>query len=64
MTGIIKANLQMRIALKVMSQSNSQIILDEGGAEYLLGHGDMLIGGSVPIRRLQGALASLDDLNP
>ncbi len=61
-TGIIKANLQLRIALKVMSQTNSQIILDEGGAQYLLGHGDMLVGGSVPIQRLQGALASPDDL--
>lgn len=61
-TGVIKANLQLRIALKVMSQTNSQIILDEGGAQYLLGHGDMLVGGSVSIQRLQGALASTKDL--
>ena len=57
-TPIIKANLQLRIALKVTSKSNSQIILGEGEgrAQYLLGHGDMLVGGSVPLFRLQGAL--------
>ena len=58
---MIKANLQLKIALKVTSPSNSRIILDESGAECLAGYGDMLIGGSVPIQRLQGALVSDGD---
>jgi S-DNA-T family DNA segregation ATPase FtsK/SpoIIIE len=63
-TGIIKANLQLRVALKVTSQANSQIILGEGvgQAQYLLGHGDMLVGGSVSLQRLQAPLASTDML--
>jgi S-DNA-T family DNA segregation ATPase FtsK/SpoIIIE len=63
-TGVIKANLQLRVALKVTSQSNSQIILGEGTkhAQYLLGHGDLLVGGSVPLQRLQAPLASADML--
>ena len=60
-TGVIKANLQLKIALKVTSATNSRIILDESGAECLAGYGDMLIGGSVPIQRLQGALVSPED---
>jgi len=61
-TGVIKANLQLRVALKVTSKSNSQIILGEGigQAQYLLGHGDMLVGGSVALQRLQAPLASID----
>ncbi|MDR1731931.1 MAG: PD-(D/E)XK nuclease family protein [Synergistaceae bacterium] len=61
-TGVIKANLQLRVALKVTSQTNSQIILGEGvgQAQSLLGNGDMLVGGSIPIQRLQGPLASTD----
>lgn len=60
-TGVIKANLQLKIALKVTSQTNSRIILDETGAECLAGYGDMLIGGSVPIQRLQSAKVSNRD---
>jgi S-DNA-T family DNA segregation ATPase FtsK/SpoIIIE len=65
-TGIIKANLQLRVALKVTSKTNSQIILGEGAgqAQYLLGHGDLLVGGSVPLQRLQAPLASADMLGP
>jgi S-DNA-T family DNA segregation ATPase FtsK/SpoIIIE len=65
-TGIIKANLQLRVALKVTSQANSQIILGEGvgQAQYLLGHGDLLVGGSVPLQRLQAPLASANMLKP
>jgi S-DNA-T family DNA segregation ATPase FtsK/SpoIIIE len=52
-TGLIKANFPARIACKVASRVNSQIILDDIGAETLLGNGDMLIllpGSSQPIR--------------
>ena len=63
-TGVIKANLQLRVALKVTSQGNSQIILGEGvkQGQYLLGHGDLLVGGSVPLQRLQAPLAAADML--
>ena len=63
-TGIIKANLQLRVALKVTSKANSQIILGEGfgQAQYLLGHGDMLVGGSVALQRLQAPWTSADML--
>ena len=56
-TGIIKANIPSRIALFVKQQIDSRIIIDEGGAEKLMGHGDMLyypVGLPKPIR-LQGA---------
>ena len=59
-TGIIKANIPSRIAFTVSSQVDSRTILDMGGAEKLLGRGDMLflpIGESKPIR-LQGAFVS------
>jgi S-DNA-T family DNA segregation ATPase FtsK/SpoIIIE len=62
-TGVIKANLQLKIALKVTSSTNSRIILDETGAECLAGYGDMLVGGSVPIQRLQSAKVSKDDIS-
>ena len=58
---LIKANLQLKIAMKVTSQANSNIILDTPGAECLIGNGDMLLGGSVSLRRLQGAWASQTD---
>jgi len=61
-TPIIKANLQLKIALKVTSQTNSMIILDQPGAEYLIGRGDMIIGGSVPFQRLQGALSGKEEI--
>lgn len=62
-TGVIKANLQLKISLKVTSAVNSRIILDEGGGEYLIGHGDMLVGGSIPIQRLQGYLVKKSDID-
>jgi S-DNA-T family DNA segregation ATPase FtsK/SpoIIIE len=55
-TPLIKANLQLKIALKVTSAKNSMIILDETGAECLLGKGDLLMGGSLSVQRLQGAM--------
>ena len=58
-TGVVKANLQLRVALKVSSRSNSQIVLGEGftQAQCLLGHGDMLVGDGSYIERLQGPIA-------
>jgi S-DNA-T family DNA segregation ATPase FtsK/SpoIIIE len=61
-TEVIKANLQLKIALKVTSNKNSQIILDEGGAEKLIGRGDLLVGGSIGIERLQCPLATTADI--
>ena len=52
-TGLIKANVPTRIAFQVSSKIDSRTILDQGGAEQLLGHGDMLYlptGTSLPIR--------------
>ena len=52
-TGVIKANIPSRIALKVSSQVDSRTILDNGGAEKLIGRGDMLyapVGAPKPIR--------------
>jgi len=64
-TGIIKANFPSRIAFKVASRINSQIILDENGAESLLGNGDLLFQppGSSILVRAQGAYISDDDIN-
>ena len=58
-TGLIKANIPARIALKVSSQVDSRTILDAGGAEKLLGAGDMLYssGDAQPVR-LQSAFIS------
>jgi len=56
-TGLIKANIPSRIALMTSSQADSRVVLDQNGAEKLVGHGDMLFApanASKPIR-LQGA---------
>ena len=53
LTGLIKANIPSRIAFQVSSKIDSRTILDQGGAEQLLGHGDMLYqpaGTSIPTR--------------
>lgn len=64
-TGLIKANFPTRISFKVASRINSQIILDETGAESLLGNGDMLFlpPGTSQLMRAQGAYISDDDIN-
>jgi S-DNA-T family DNA segregation ATPase FtsK/SpoIIIE len=59
-TGLIKANIPTRIAFQVSSRIDSRTILDQGGAEQLLGHGDMLYmppGTGLPIR-VHGAFVS------
>ncbi|MFO7749521.1 MAG: DNA translocase FtsK [Desulfobacteraceae bacterium] len=61
-TPLIKANLQLKVALKVTSATNSSIIIDEPGAERLIGKGDMLIGGALPVTRLQGALPTRTEI--
>src|SRR6202043_2436533 len=64
-TGLIKANFPSRIAFKVASRVNSQIILDDVGAESLLGNGDMLFlpPGSSTLIRAQGALIRDEDIS-
>ncbi|MDO5015160.1 MAG: DNA translocase FtsK [Clostridia bacterium] len=63
-TGLIKANIPSRMALTAASPLESRIILDEGGAEKLIGHGDMLfkpIGKNKPTR-LQGCFISDEEI--
>ena len=63
-TGIIKANLPSRIAFQVSSKVDSRTILDENGAETLLGRGDMLFSSSIfpkPIRA-QGSFVNKDEI--
>jgi S-DNA-T family DNA segregation ATPase FtsK/SpoIIIE len=54
-TGIIKANFPARIAYKVMAKVDSRTILDAGGADQLIGRGDMLLSVGGEMVRLQGA---------
>jgi DNA segregation ATPase FtsK/SpoIIIE, S-DNA-T family len=64
-TGLIKANVPTRIAFQVSSKIDSRTILDQGGAEQLLGHGDMLYlppGSGVP-NRVHGAFCSDDEVH-
>ncbi len=63
-TGLIKANFPTRVSFKVASRVNSQIVLDETGAESLLGNGDMLFlpPGSSHLVRAQGAFIRDEDI--
>jgi DNA segregation ATPase FtsK/SpoIIIE, S-DNA-T family len=64
-TGLIKANIPTRIAFQVSSKIDSRTILDQGGAEQLLGHGDMLYlppGSGVPTR-VHGAFCSDEEVH-
>jgi S-DNA-T family DNA segregation ATPase FtsK/SpoIIIE len=64
-TGVIKANLPSRISFKVASKIDSRTILDGGGAEALIGKGDMLFipPGTSNLVRAQGAFVSDDEIN-
>jgi S-DNA-T family DNA segregation ATPase FtsK/SpoIIIE len=64
-TGLIKANVPTRIAFQVSSKIDSRTILDQGGAEQLLGHGDMLYlppGTGLPVR-VHGAFVADDEVH-
>ena len=64
-TGLIKANIPTRIAFQVSSKIDSRTILDQQGAEQLLGNGDMLYlppGSGIPVR-IHGAFVSDDEVN-
>jgi S-DNA-T family DNA segregation ATPase FtsK/SpoIIIE len=64
-TGLIKANIPTRIAFQVSSKIDSRTILDQGGAEQLLGHGDMLYlppGTGLPVR-VHGAFVDDDEVH-
>lgn len=64
-TGLIKANIPTRVALRVNSKIDSRTILDAGGAEDLLGHGDMLFlgPGKIEPERVHGAFIADDEVN-
>ena len=61
-TGTIKANYPVRIAFQVSSQIDARTIMDNKGAESLLGRGDMLFKGSGSVERIQGGWVDLPEV--
>lgn len=64
-TGLIKSNLPARISFQVASRTDSRVVLDEGGADRLLGNGDMLFlaPGTSNLSRAQGTYVSDEEVN-
>lgn len=64
-TGLIKSNIPSRIGFQVSSKIDSRTVLDQGGAEQLLGNGDMLVsmGGSNKLNRVHGAFVADEEVN-
>src|SRR5690606_6901666 len=65
LTGLIKANIPTRMSFQVSSKIDSRTVLDQGGAEQLLGHGDMLYlppGSGLPVR-VHGAFVDDDEVH-
>lgn len=63
LTGVIKANFPTRISFRVSSGTDSRVILDEGGAENLIGRGDALLFDGLELTRFQGAFVSTGNVN-
>jgi len=61
-TGLLKANLPLRICLRVVNASNSQIVLDASGAEALLGRGDLFCSRGRGLERAQAPYISQEEL--
>ncbi len=61
-TGVIKANFPARIAFKVTAKVDSRTILDAGGADQLIGRGDMLLSNGGEVVRLQGAFVDTPEV--
>lgn len=61
-TGLIKSNILHRVAFTVKSNTDSRVIMDDGGAEELLGMGDMLYSFPANLVRLQGAMIDISEI--
>ena len=61
-TGLIKSNLPLKVCLRVVNSTNSQIVLDEPGAESLLGRGDLLCIRGRGLERAQAPFLSQEEL--
>jgi S-DNA-T family DNA segregation ATPase FtsK/SpoIIIE len=62
LTGLIKSNLPLKICMRVTSGTNSSIVLDQAGAEKLLGRGDLLCDCGRGVERAQSPYISQDEL--